>query len=121
MPQLEDLQAVYRLLLARRAQRGAIDFETTETRVVFGGGGRIERIEARERNVAHRIIEECMLAANVAAAEALGASGLPAIYRVHEKPSAERVEDLRRVLGELGLSLPGGEVPKPADLSLIHI
>ncbi len=115
VPALEDLHAVYRLLVARRAERGAIDFETVETRVVFGNEGRIDRIEARERNVAHRIIEECMLAANVAAAEALQASDLPAVYRVHEKPSAERVEDLRRVLGELALHLPGGEVPKPAD------
>lgn len=119
VPHLENLHAVYQLLVARRAQRGAIDFETVETRVVFGTQGRIDRIEPRTRNIAHRIIEECMLAANVAAAEALQASGVPAVYRVHEKPSAERVDDLRRVLGELGLHLPGGPVPKPADYATL--
>jgi ribonuclease R len=119
VPHLENLHAIYQLFAARRAERGAIDFETVETRVVFGDQGRIERIEPRERNVAHRIIEECMLAANVAAASALEESELPAIYRVHDKPSAERVDDLRRVLGELGLYLPGGEVPKPADYSTL--
>jgi ribonuclease R len=115
IPHLEHLRTLFELFLARRSERGAIDFETTETRVIYGANGRIEAIEPRVRNVAHRIIEECMLAANVAAADFLAASSVPALYRVHDTPSVEKIEDLRGVLAELGLRLPGGPKPTPAD------
>ncbi|MGQ0659140.1 MAG: ribonuclease R [Chromatiales bacterium] len=112
---LEDLYRLYELLRAQRAQRGAIDFETSETRILYGSGKKIERIVPLVRNDAHKLIEECMIAANIAAAEFLLETAVRCLYRVHEKPAAEKVEDLRTFLGELGLSLSGSGVPKAKD------
>ncbi len=98
-----------------RALRGAIDFETVETRMLFDARGKIEKIVPEPRNDAHRIIEECMLAANVCAGEFIARAGQPALYRVHDVPSAEKVGALRDFLAELGLQLPGGEIPRPKD------
>ncbi len=114
-PQLGDLEALYRALAKARAARGAIDFETVETRMVFDDQGKIARIEPERRNDAHRIIEECMLAANVCAADFLGRSGHAALYRVHEGPTAERLDKLRAFLKEFGLQLAGGEKPQARD------
>jgi ribonuclease R len=112
---LAVLYDVFKVLLAARTERGAIDFDTVETRMVFDAKGKIERIVAEPRNDAHRLIEECMLAANVCAGEFLAEAGHPALYRVHDVPTAEKVEALREFLAELGLQLPGGEVPRPKD------
>ncbi len=112
VPHLEELHRLYTALHGARQQRGAIDFETTETRIVFDDAGKIDRIEPTERNDAHRMIEECMVAANVAAAEFLQRRRLPALYRVHEGPSLEKLTALREFLGELGLGLGGGESPE---------
>jgi ribonuclease R len=98
-----------------RTRRGAIDFETVETRMVFDGRGRIEKIVPEARNDAHRLIEECMLAANVCAGNFIAEREQPVLYRVHEVPSEEKVAALRDFLAELGLQLPGGAVPKPRD------
>ncbi len=113
VPHLDELHALYRALKKARRHRGSIDFETTETRIVFGEGAKIDRIEPVQRNDAHRIIEECMVAANVAAARFLQKHKMPALYRVHEGPSADKLEDLRTFLGELGLRLGGGKRPEP--------
>ncbi len=113
MPHLENLHALYKSLHASRVQRGAIDFDTTETRIVFGVDRKIERIIPVVRNDAHRLIEECMLMANVASADYLLSNKIPALYRVHEGPTAEKLEDLKQFLGELGLSLGGGDSPTP--------
>jgi len=112
-PHIEDLHALFKVLYAARKQRGAIDFETTETRIIFNDEKKVERIEPVERNDAHRLIEECMLAANVAAARLLLRRKIPALYRIHEGPSEEKLNDLREFLGELGLNLPGGDKPEP--------
>ena len=112
---LQVLYEVFKVLLAARTERGAIDFETVETRMVFDAKGKIERIVPEPRNDAHRLIEECMLAANVCAGNFLAEARHPALYRVHDVPAAEKVEALREFLAELGLQLPGGEVPKPKD------
>ncbi len=112
VPHLEELHRLYTALHGARQQRGAIDFETTETRIVFDDAGKIDRIEPTERNDAHRMIEECMVAANVAAAEFLQRKRLPALYRVHEGPSLEKLTALREFLGEMGLGLGGGEKPE---------
>jgi len=112
LPQLEDLHQLYFALRQQRELRGAIDFESEETRVIFGKNKKIERIVPVERNVAHRIVEECMLAANVAAARFCAKDKLPILYRVHDKPSEEKLADLREFLGELKLSLRGGKIPK---------
>jgi ribonuclease R len=113
--ELQHLYDVFKVLLEARNRRGAIDFETVETRMVFDGKGKIEKIVAEPRNDAHRLIEECMLAANVCAGNFLAEHAHPALYRVHDVPSAEKVAALRDFLAELGLTLPGGEVPKPRD------
>jgi ribonuclease R len=113
LPHLEDLHALYQVLRRQRDRRGAIDFETTETKIVFGRERKIERIVPQERNDAHRMIEEFMVAANVAAAEFLLRHKIPALYRVHAGPTMEKLENLRAFLAELGLSLGGGEQPQP--------
>ncbi|WP_355659749.1 ribonuclease R [Halomonas salifodinae] len=112
---LKDLHALYRLLREARVERGAIDFETTETAILFNEERKIEKIVPRSRNDAHKLIEECMLAANVATARFLDKHDLPALYRIHEKPSPERLDKLRLFLNELGLSLGGGDDPTPQD------
>lgn len=113
LPHLEDLHALYGVLRKQRDKRGAIDFDTTETKIVFGRERKIERIVPLERNDAHRMIEEYMVAANVAAAEFLLERKIPALYRVHAGPTLEKLADLRSFLAELGLSLGGGEEPQP--------
>ena len=115
VPHLETLDALYRQLAKERVKRGAIDFETVETRMIFDDHGKIDRIEPYERNEAHKLIEECMLAANVCASEFLREREHPALYRVHEGPTAERLEKLRDFLGTFGFQLGGGDSPKAQD------
>lgn len=115
LPHLYELYALYDVLKARRQERGAIDFETVETRIVFGEERKIDAIVPTERNDAHKIIEECMLCANVATAEFLAKQKVPALYRIHEGPGAEKLENVRSFLSELGLQLMGGDSPSPAD------
>ncbi|MEJ2393140.1 MAG: ribonuclease R [Gammaproteobacteria bacterium] len=113
LPHLEDLYAVFKVLLAARNKRGAIDFDSTETRIVFGEDRKIERIIPVVRNDAHRLIEECMLMANVAAADYLLSNKIPCLYRNHEPPGQEKLTEVREFLGELGLNLGGGDEPEP--------
>ncbi|MDG1582160.1 ribonuclease R [Pseudomonas sp. GOM6] len=116
LPHLKQLYALYQVLLAARHERGAIDFETQETRIVFGTDRKIDEIRPTQRNDAHKLIEECMLAANVATARFMQDHSIPSLYRVHDGPPAERVEKLKAFLGELGLALhKGKEGPKPKD------
>ena len=112
-PMLDRLRDAYAALRRARDERGAIDLDVTETRVVLGPDGRVERLEPVVRNVAHRIIEECMVAANVAAARLLERHRLPALFRIHEGPSPDKAEELRVFLDELGLKLGGGDAPEP--------
>ena len=112
MPQLEELHALYKVLHETRLKRGAVDFELPETRIVFDEHRKIKKIVPVERNDAHRLIEECMLAANVCAAELLKKHKVPAPYRIHEGPTPEKLTELREFLFELGLSLGGGESPE---------
>ena len=115
VPHLESLYSLYFALRKAREVRGAIDFDTTESRIVFSDERKIERIVPVVRNDAHKLIEECMLCANVATARFLSKAGLPALYRVHDGPKPARLESLRAYLGELGLNLSGGDEPEPAD------
>ena len=116
-PKLAVLYDCYRVLARERARRGAIDFETLETRMEFDARGRIQRIVPEQRNDAHRLIEECMLAANVCAGAFLAHQNHPALYRVHDVPAPDKVAALRDFLAELGLQISGGERPKPKDYS----
>ncbi len=115
LPPLENLDALFRVLVKARTKRGAIDFETVETRMVFDDQGKIDRIEPYERNDAHRLIEECMLAANVCASDFLKTHEHAALYRVHEGPTPERLTKLRDFLGTFGLPLGGGDDPQAKD------
>ena len=116
---VDHLHDLYQALRERRDVRGAIDFETTETRILFDAERKIEKIIPTDRTEAHRLIEECMLSANVCAATLLEKSKLPALYRVHEVPKEEKLENLREFLGEIGLSLPGGDSPSPLDYQAV--
>ncbi|MFV8571755.1 ribonuclease R [Marinobacter sp. SBS5] len=115
LPHLHNLYELYKLLRKARTERGAIDFETTETKVVFDAERKIEEIVPVHRNDAHKIVEECMLCANVATARFLKKHKMPALYRVHDGPSEERLGKLRLFLSELGLQLGGGDQPTSAD------
>lgn len=115
----ENLYALFHALRTVRDNSGAMDFDTTETRIVFGENRKIREIVPVFRNDAHRIIEECMLCANVAAARLLESSKLPALYRVHEGPNPDKLENLRMFLKELDLHLPGGDKPEPADYQYV--
>ena len=115
LPHLEDLDALFLVLLKARAKRGAIDFDTPETVMVFDDHGKILRIEPYQRNDAHRLIEECMLAANVCASEFLKEKEQHVVYRVHPQPKEEKVAKLRDFLGTFGLQLGGGDTPHAKD------
>lgn len=115
MPHVQHLYALYKILLTSRELRGAIEFESSETAMVFNNNGKIERIEAVNRNEAHRLIEECMLAANVCASDLLKEHEHSALYRIHEGPTLEKLEALRTFLGEFGLGLGGGDTPHAKD------
>ncbi|MGK0673219.1 MAG: ribonuclease R [Halothiobacillaceae bacterium] len=119
VPHLESLHGLYGVLMEARTRRGAMDFDTTETKIVFGDGHKIEAIVSYERNDAHRLIEECMIAANVAAARFLERRKIEGLYRVHERPAAEKIADLRTFLGELGLTLGGGDKPEAKDFNAV--
>jgi ribonuclease R len=119
LPGLETMHQLFQAMLNARQQRGAIDFELTETQFLFDSKRKIEAIVPRERNDAHRLIEEFMVAANVSAAQFLLSKALPALYRVHETPSAEKLSGLREFLGELGLMLGGGDEPSPRDYATL--
>ncbi|PTY35927.1 ribonuclease R [Saccharospirillum sp. MSK14-1] len=112
---ITTLRELFKLFRFQRQQRGAIDFETTETRIVFDDDRKIDRIVPSQRNDAHRLVEECMLSANVCAADFLQQLEIPCLYRVHDVPSAERLENLRAYLGQLALDLSGGEKPHARD------
>ncbi|HXN16415.1 MAG TPA: ribonuclease R [Usitatibacter sp.] len=112
---IETLYAVYQSLLGARAKRGAIDFDSVETQMIFDAHGKIERIVRVERNDAHRLIEECMLATNVSASDFLEKNKQPTLYRVHEGPTPEKLEALREMLKDFALSLSGGDKPQAKD------
>ncbi len=106
VPDLEELNAVFGALLEQRRKRGAIDFELPEAYVELGEDRRIESISTYERNDAHKIIEECMIAANVEAARFLARKKLPTLYRVHDQPTAEKLTDLKAFLATLSVPYP---------------
>ena len=115
VPHLQNLYALFQVLMQARKARGAIDFETTETYIVMDQAGKIEQILPRTRNDAHRLIEECMLAANVCAADLLERHEHPTLFRVHASPSKEKLDQLRTFLKQMGLNLGGGDKPTASD------
>ena len=126
LPQIYDLHALYQALEAARQKRGAIEFETPETKMLCDEQGRITEIVAQSRNDAHKLIEECMLAANTCAADFLESNKHPALYRVHEGPSPDRLAKLREFLAGTGLRLGNAQVearekrgPRPQDYQVL--
>ena len=119
VPHLEELHHLYQALLGARHQRGAIDFETVETKFIFNAMGRIDRIEPVVRNDAHKIIEECMILANIAAANFMEKHKEPALYRIHAAPSEEKLTSFRSFLSELGLTLGGALKPTTKDYAAL--
>lgn len=119
VPHLFNLFSVYKVLARARKKRGSIDFDLPETKIIFGADRKIDRIVQSERNDAHRVIEECMLCANICAAKFLLKHESPALYRVHRGPTPEKLQDLRKFLNELALTLPGGEKPTPLDYAVL--
>lgn len=119
LPHLQHLYGAYQLLVNARQKRGAIDFDTVETYIVCNALGKIEQIVPRSRNEAHKLIEECMLAANVCAADFLKRHKHAGLYRVHESPTEEKLANLRSFLRGVGLSLEGGAKPHASDYSAL--
>ncbi|MBP5856908.1 ribonuclease R [Marivibrio halodurans] len=116
-PVIEPLYAAYAALKRHRMERGTLELDLPELQVVIGGNGQVERIERRQRFDSHRLIEEFMICANVAAAQALEAKRAPAIYRVHEPPPLDKLELLRESLDALGYKLAKGQTPKPTHFT----
>ncbi|MEL4238926.1 ribonuclease R [Shewanella xiamenensis] len=114
-PHLKCLQSLYLALDEQRAERGAIAFETIETQFIFNEQRKIDKIVPRARNQAHKIIEECMILANVSAAKFVKKHKGEILYRVHESPSEQKLANFKEFLAERGLSMGGGLEPTPAD------
>lgn len=119
MPHLMNLYALFQVLEQSRQLRGAIGFDSPEPKFIFNANKRIERVEMAERNEAHKMIEECMIMANVAAAKFVEKAKIPSLYRVHDEPDQDRTNNLRAILNELGLTLTGGDKPEPHDIATL--
>jgi ribonuclease R len=116
---LDALFGVYRALHTARIERGALDFDAPEVKARFDADGRIAALVEQQRNDAHRLIEECMIAANVEAAKFLAKHSIPCLYRVHGSPEADRLEQLRTLLDGFGISLPRDRPLEPRDLAQV--
>ncbi|KAF1009928.1 MAG: ribonuclease R [Burkholderia sp.] len=119
LPYLQNLYGVFKALLGARQKRGAIDFDTTETYIICNAQGKIEQILPRQHNDAHKLIEECMLAANVCAADFMKRHKQPGLYRIHAGPTAEKLENLRSFLRGMGLTLGGSDTPHASDYAAL--
>jgi ribonuclease R len=119
LPHLAQLYTLYKILFAARARRGAIDFDTVELALEFDEHGKIVRIVPAPRNDAHKLIEECMLAANVCAADLLTKNEQPALYRIHDTPPPDKLAALREFLGGSALTLTGGDEPTAMDYAAL--
>ena len=115
MPHLTTMYRLYQTMRRQREVRGAMDFDTQETKIVFGENRKIEQIVPVVRNDAHKLIEEFMITANNAAAKFLNRKKIPRLLRIHDGPGVEKLLTLRTFLGELGLHLGGGDQPHPLD------
>jgi len=112
VPHLDNLNKLYKAFSKQRKARGTIEFETTDTVIEFGSDKKIQSIVPLLRNDAHKLIEECMISANICAAKYLDKHKVPTLYRDHESPSVDKLTDLREFLSSLGLTLPGGDHPE---------
>ena len=116
---IESLYGLYKTLRISRQKRGVMDFDRIESQILFNKKGKIENIVARQRNDAHKLIEECMLMANQSAAKLLQKHDEDFLYRIHPKPKKEKVELTRKFLSALSLTLEGGDDPESRDFARI--
>jgi ribonuclease R len=116
---IESLHGLYKTLRISRQKRGVMDFDRIESQILFNDNGKIENIIARKRNDAHKLIEECMLMANQASAKFLQKHDEDFLYRIHPKPTAEKIEVTRQFLSAVGLSLEGGMEPESRDFAKV--
>ena len=116
---LDDLYTLYKTLRKARDERGSIDFERSETQIIFGDDRKIESIKPTERNDAHKLIEECMVTANMCAAHFLKRHKIPALHRVHDGPNSDKLGKVHEFLNGLGLKLGGGDKPQPKDYAVL--
>lgn len=119
LPVIEELHRLYKTLASKRGERGAIEFDSNETHIVFDDDKKIKEIVPIERNDAHKLIEECMILANIQAAAFLEEKEIPALYRVHSGPKTEKLDDLRAFLALRSLSLGGGNSPSAQDYAVL--
>lgn len=119
VPDLEELHLLYNVLKSARHQRGAVEFESDETRFIFNAQRKIEQIVPLVRNDAHKMIEECMILANVAAAKFIEKQEACTLFRVHDRPGELKLQTFRQFLAELGLELKGGDEPQPLDYAAL--
>ena len=119
VPHIEELYRLYNSLAAARQKRGAIEFETVENQFIFNPQGRIERIEPLVRNDAHKLIEECMILANIASARFVEEANEPALFRIHDKPSEEKLTSFKTFIRECGLTWNVGLDPTPKDYAIL--
>lgn len=117
IPHIQNAHALFEKLHEQRQKRGAIDFDSQETKIVFDDQRKIQQIVPVQRNQAHRLIEEFMLAANETVAKFLEEKEIPILYRVHDTPNPEKITALRDFIKPFGLTLSGGETPTPKDYS----
>ncbi|SFV35913.1 ribonuclease R [Pseudoxanthomonas sp. YR558] len=117
LPHVERLYQLYHVLAKARATRGAIEFESSEVRFVLDNRGEVTQAGMLVRNDAHKLIEECMIAANVEAAKYLLAAHIPAPYRIHDKPPETKYADLLEFLKEFKLSMPSWGKVQPKDFT----
>ncbi|MBF0561942.1 MAG: ribonuclease R [Alphaproteobacteria bacterium] len=116
---IAPLYGAYKALQAWRERRGTLELDLPERRVVLGDAGKLGRVEPRPRYDSHRLIEEFMIAANVAAAEQIETVGQPCMYRLHDQPSPDKLDALRDFLATIGLKLSRGQVLKPQHFNQI--
>ena len=119
VPMIEELHNLYKALAKKRRKRGAIEFDSNETHIVFDDNKKIKEIIPIQRNDAHKLIEECMILANIEAAAFLEGREVPALYRVHAGPKSDRLEDLRAFLALRSLTLGGGDLPSALDYAAL--
>ena len=118
---LNTLYDLYKALKAARTKRGVMDFDRIESQIIFNDNGKIDDIIARSRNDAHKLIEECMLMANQATAKFLAHNNEDFLYRIHPKPTAEKVETTRQFLTAVGLTLEGGVQPESKHFAKVLV
>ncbi|MFT5312662.1 MAG: ribonuclease R [Paraglaciecola sp.] len=117
VPHLQNLHNMYRALKRTRQHRGAIEFETQESKFIFNAQRKIDYIMPVTRNDAHKLIEECMILANVSAALTLEKNKAQALFRIHAEPDSDRLASFLAYLGEVGISHNIGKDASPQDFT----